>query len=531
MIEVKKISQTTLSLEFSFDWEIVNRIKELEIRSFDSKKRIWIIPEWELKKLRLNLPNQKFIVASEENKEGTSNSYSIPTHLYEHQASSFKFLVNRNYGADFSECGTGKTISMLAVMEAKLKAKEVERVLIICPKSIMLSVWREEIDKFLKGYSYSILTGNSEEKKEELEKLSSQIYILNFDAVRLLKDELIFHFQNQMIILDESTKIKNGTTQVSKACIIIGSLAKFRYIMTGTPTPNSLLEIFPQACFLSPEIMGHSFWKWRKEYFRPGGYQGYQWFPKSNTLRTIEYQLREHSIRWRKDQCIQLPDITYGDRLVTLSSNLIEHYNKMKKDLILDFGKGFVTAKNFLVKLIKLNEISNSMVMNDLGETIWFEKDLAKMKELDEILSEIISRDSKALIWSIYRSEITKLFNRYKSQYKPAVLMGGLSPEERLKNINMFQNDPECKILIAHPRTAAHGINLSVANYSIWMSWDHSFESYEQANYRINRIGQTKKMTVIHIIAENTIDREIISNVRRKKKINTSILQAIQTKD
>ena len=530
MINVKKISSTTLSLDFPFDWEIINAIKKLEIRSFDREKKVWFIPEWELKKLKVDLPNQEFELLSGVQEE-IEKEYPVPEYLYEHQVESFKFLAKREFGADFSECGTGKTISMLAVIEAKLKAKEVKRVLIICPKSIMQSVWRLEIDKFLKeDFKYSVLSGTTKIKIEELKRLDSQIYIINFDVIRTLKEELLKSFKDQMIILDESTKIKNGTTQVSKACIILGNAAKFRFIMTGTPTPNSLLEIFPQISFLSPDIMGESFWRWRHQYFRSGGFQNYQWFSKSGTLETIKNRLKEHSVRWKKEQCTQLPDITYNDRFITLSSDLSQRYNEMKEELILNVGNGVVTAKNFLTKLIKLNEISNSMIMTDQGETIWFDKDLAKMKELDEILSEITSKNSKALIWSIYRSEITKLFERYKVQYNPAVLMGGLSSVDRVKNIKMFQEDKSCKILIAHPRTAAHGINLSVANYSIWISWDHSFESYEQANYRINRIGQKKKMTVFHIVAENTIDKDVISNVRRKKKINTSILKALQTK-
>ena len=533
MIKISKLINNNYGLEFEFSLSLISTIKELPIRRWDPEEKIWIIPQWELKALKEKLPYENFQLQDQKETAIQSNKpkalEKIPSYLYDYQAKSFNFLANKEYAADFSECGTGKTVTMLAVIDAQLKRKEVERVLIICPKSIIRSVWATDISRFIKDYQPMILSGSSLNKERMLRNQKAEIYILNYDSVRLLIKPLSELFKDQMIILDESTKIKNAKTKVSKACTILGNLAKLRFIMTGTPTPNSLLEIYPQARFLSPDIMGPSFWFWLKAYFHPGGFNGYEWLANPETFQTIKTQMKPHSIRWKKEQCIQLPSITRSYRYVTLDKEQIEKYNQMKEDLIFELGDKIITAQNFLTRLIKLNEISNSFIIDGEGKPEWF-KNLSKIKELDNILEEVVSNGNKAIIWSIYRTEIQKIFERYKKKYKPVVLMGGISDSERNRGLVAFKENEENKILIAHPRTAAHGLNLSVANYSIWLSWDYSFESYEQANYRINRIGQEKKMTIIHLVAENTIDTEILKKLVKKQKINSSILKALQIK-
>lgn len=444
--------------------------------------------------------------------------------LFSHQKITVQFLSKLHNAADFSDLGTGKTGSQITLINYRKKEEPGLKVLVVCPKSIIQTAWMQDIEKF-SDLKAEALIGSTVKKLIALNK-PADVYVTNYEGLRHIKDPLL-KAEFDWVILDESSKIKNRTAQQTKICILLGEKAKYRNIMTGLPTPNTMLEIFSQFRFLDKAVFGTTFFGFASRYFYKGGFMNREWFPKTGSLKAIQEEMFKYGIRHRKSECTDLPKLVFQDLLVEVPDDQMQIYREMKKNLMAEIDGAEIEAGVALAKVQKLNQISNSFVIDTEREQVKLFKSQPKIDLLKEKVEEIIKQGDKLIIWSIYVNEIERVVDMLETMgLGVGVLYGDVKQKDKDEYIKTFQESDKLHVMVCHPMSASHGLTLTAANYAIWLSWDYSFERYEQANGRINRLGQKKSMTIYHIVAKNTIDFTILKCLSRKEKFSLELLNS-----
>ncbi|GHU38208.1 hypothetical protein FACS1894105_11770 [Clostridia bacterium] len=292
---------------------------------------------------------------------------------YKHQRDAFNDALttfnsekSRGY-ALLCEMGVGKSIISVAVAGQLYLDSKVRRVLIIAPLSI-LGVWQEEFAKFADfDYTLTILTGTLAKKAETLRNMDGlplQVAVVNYESAWRLEKQIV-SWHPDLIIADESHKIKSHATAASKAMHRLGANAAYRLALTGTPITNKAIDIFSQYKFLAPEIFGNSFYSWRNRYFDLCGYGNYTPIMKRNM--EAEFTQKMHSIAYRatKVQCLDLPAITDIIRSVELEPTAAKLYRDLVKDSYAELGSGEITATNILTRLPRLSQLTGGFVSPD----------------------------------------------------------------------------------------------------------------------------------------------------------------------
>ncbi len=467
-------------------------------------------------------------------RELTFKEYNPPEYVYSHQINTIAYGMLLGSFADLSDLGTGKTLSQIELMRYRFKKGLTNKALIVCPKANIYDPWLSDLKQFWNNRPFDLILdkGSARNKKllEQAKNFKQYIAIINYESVYPIRDILI-NIGFDQIVLDESTYIKNYTSKRTKACIKIGLNIKYKSIMTGLPTPKGALDIFSQYKFLDDTVFGHKITKFRFNFFTswhtPFGYNEY--FLRDDKKELLKEKIMSIAIRHSKSECLDLPDKVLINEEVNLSEEQAGVYNKFKEDLYAELVDGrCLKASVAATRLQKLAQINQGFIYitnpaaTDHEEPFIFKKN-PKHDRIKELIDQIISQGDKAIIWSVYIKECNMLSELLK-EYNPAQIYGSHRKEE---NINKFKSD-ESKILVANPQSASHGLNFTVANYCIWSSYTFNYEHYFQANGRIDRIGQEKKMTYIHLKAKNTIDDYYIKNLTGKENFNSFILNNLK---
>jgi SNF2 family DNA or RNA helicase len=449
--------------------------------------------------------------------------------LYRHQAEAFLMTMDlfsvfsgglqKSEGmAYLMEMGTGKTVTAIASMGCMYEEGLVRRVLIVAPLSI-LPVWEDEIRKYAAFQNtVTILTGNMDHKRMQLKHLSRnglQIVIVNYESMRKLVAELK-HYDADMIIADEGHRLKDRRTAQSEAMHELGDRARYKLLLTGTPVTNHEIDIWSEYRFLDPHVFGLSFYEFRSMYFVMGGY-GYH-TPIFLKSELPEYTERLHSIayRCRKEDCLDLPEITETIRRVDLEPEARKLYDLVREDAYAGLSKARISAPNVLTRLLRLSQITGGYVTDDDGiiQTV----SRAKLAALEDIVDAATAEGQKLVVMAHFTPEldaIEGMLKRKKICY--SVLRG--STQNRGKEVARFQNDPKCTVFVGQIQAAGEGISLTAASTMIFYSVDYSMVHFEQAKARIHRSGQTKPCSYIYLCCRNTVDQRVLKALREKKDL------------
>jgi SNF2 family DNA or RNA helicase len=232
-------------------------------------------------------------------------------------------------------------------------------------------------------------------------------------------------------------------------------------------------------------------------------------------------------IRFRTEDCIDLPPQRFIIRDVEMTQEQSEAYEQMETMLFLELDGQPVTAKVAASKMIKLREITGGFIITDARENKPFNKDAAKMLEIDTLLAQSIADKlgdegppSKAVIWANYEWETHTLLKRYASPYGARGLFGGISSNAKDRAIEAFYKDPKCRLLVCHPASVGHGLNLTPANFIFYYSLSHDYEEFYQSYRRTRRPGQKRPQTYYFLVCPETIDEELIDAIRAKKNLS-----------
>ena len=459
------------------------------------------------------------------------NKNTIRSKLYSYQLQCLEFVLRVlavGCGAALLlDMGLGKTIISLAVISELFIRSHIRKVLIVCPNTL-LKLWEHEAQKFADfPYKFVIVTGNKDKKSRLLRETAEyddpnvlMIVAISYDSMRNYVPNLI-KYAPDMIIADEGHKMKDQRTKQSQCMHELGDTAGYKLLLTGTPICNDERDIWSQYRFLDSSVFGDYFSFWRRYFFKSGAYEICF---KSEMKEDLREKIFSIGIRLEKKECLDLPGITYTEIPVVLEPSAMKEYKRLWYDRMLKFtDESIVSPKNILTELLRLSQFTGGFVTDENGRSVSVSN--AKLNALSELLDSIIEEKHKAVVIAHYVPElkaIEELLDNKGIDY--ARYRGAISNAERNEGLKKFDNDPECKVLVAQLQTVGLGLNLTVASKIIFYSVSYSAADYNQCRDRIYRIGQTEKCQCFHLVAQDTIDEDILYAIANKESIAHHII-------
>jgi len=468
--------------------------------------------------------------------------YKFKTEPYEHQKDALKKSWNKKSFAIFAEMGTGKTKIALDNACILYNRGEIDRLLVVAPKGAYMNWVDLEVPTHVPDYiEKKILAwkpSTSAKYKAQLKDIMNlddfrlKIMVMNVEAFSTKKGldfAKLFLIGKSMIIVDESTTIKNPQAKRTKAMLSLGREAKYRRIMTGSPVTQSPMDLWSQMDFLDPEILGQSsFYAFRTRYAvmmtanAAGGTHKFQKIVKFRNLAQLGQLVSPHSYRILKKDCLDLPDKVFTKREVELTEEQQKAYTEMKKDAISILKGEAMTAVNVLTQLMRLHQITCGHMKTDEGNIIDLKNN--RLTELMQILGET---SGKVIIWANYVHDIHSIEKAIKEEFghqSYCTYYGATKQEDRQGYIKKFQ-DPEnpIRFFIGNTQTGGYGITLTAASTVIYYSNNYDLEKRMQSEDRAHRIGQKNPVLYIDLVSKGTVDEKIIQALRSKVNIASQI--------
>ena len=410
---------------------------------------------------------------------------------FNHQKITAAFLTERPKAFCFNEQGTGKTASVIWAADYLMNLGIIRRVLVVCPLSIMKSAWQNDLFKFACHRSCDIAYGDKKKRAKIIEG-GTEFVIINFDGLAIVQD-VIAAGGFDLIVVDEASAYKNVTTERWKILRDLCKDIKGLWMLTGTPAAQSPVDAYGLAKLINPDNIPKFYGSFRDQVMYKVGM--YRWVPKSNA-QDIVHQALQPAIRFEKNQCLDLPDVTFVERDAPLTSQQVKYYQKLKNDMIIQAAGEEISSANAATSINKLLQISGGAVYTDTKEVVEFD-----VSNRLQVVKEVIDEASHKVLVFVPFTHTIELLQAYLTGHKitNAVINGQVPVSRRNTIIQDFQDTENVQVLIIQPQAASHGLTLTAANVIIWYAPVMSVETYLQANARINRPGQKNPMTIVHI--------------------------------
>lgn len=470
--------------------------------------------------------------------------YPVKANLYKHQIRganmalrAFGALDAKTPGGGFGELfemGCGKTLTTIAVAGALYNLGKIDRVLVVAPTSVC-SVWPHDLNQFATfPWEARVLLGDKKKRLKALNELENwpfkalRIAVINYESTH--RDgifEALAAYKPDLIVCDESQRIKNPSAAQSKALHKLGDAAPFRMILSGTPVQNNAVDLYSQYRFLDPAVYGANFYAFKNRYCIMGGYGQHQIVGYRNMDELVE---KEHSVAYRvtKEECLDLPQQTFINRYVQFTDAEQAIYEQLRKSSFLELETGEnVTATTILTMYLRLMQLTGGFLTAD-ESTRPKQVNTAKLDALADIVDDyVVDAGKKLVIFARFRAEIAAIENLLrlrKIQY--GSIYGDVPMEERGKIVEDFQTNPDTKVFVAQIQTAGLGITLHAASTAVFYSYDYNYANYAQALARIHRIGQRLPVTYIHLVVDGSIDEKILAALENKEDMAKTVVDS-----
>lgn len=470
--------------------------------------------------------------------------YPVKANLYKHQIRganmalrAFGALDAKTPGGGFGELfemGCGKTLTTIAVAGALYNLGKIDRVLVVAPTSVC-SVWPHDLNQFAAfPWEARVLLGDKKKRLKALNELENwpfkalRIAVINYESThREGIFEALAAYKPDLIVCDESQRIKNPSAAQSKALHKLGDAAPFRMILSGTPVQNNAVDLYSQYRFLDPAVYGANFYAFKNRYCIMGGYGQHQIVGYRNMDELVE---KEHSVAYRvtKEECLDLPQQTFINRYVQFTDAEQAIYEQLRKSSFLELETGEnVTATTILTMYLRLMQLTGGFLTAD-ESTRPKQVNTAKLDALADIVDDyVVDAGKKLVIFARFRAEIAAIENLLrlrKIQY--GSIYGDVPMEERGKIVEDFQTNPDTKVFVAQIQTAGLGITLHAASTAVFYSYDYNYANYAQALARIHRIGQRLPVTYIHLVVDGSIDEQILAALENKEDMAKTVVDS-----
>jgi SNF2 family DNA or RNA helicase len=471
--------------------------------------------------------------------------FKFKTKPYDHQLKAWEDSWSADYYALFMEMGTGKSKVAIDTIGALYKAKKIDSALILAPKGVYDNWIRgeipthlpDEIERTVVRWTPTTSKKFQDEMKELVyEKNDKQlkIFVMNIEALSTPRGTKAAYFflkcnPNNIMVVDESTTIKNRKATRTKNVMLLADQAKYRRILTGSPVTKSPMDLYSQCAVLSPKALGfNSYYAFQNRYAlvqnRKMGTRAFQEIVGYRRLDELNQKLDTFSNRILKEDCLDLPDKMYIRRDVDLTDEQKRVYKQMKKLALAKLDNGeLATTASVLTQIMRLQQICCGFLQPDEGEIQPIENN--RLKELFEITDEL---QGKAIIWASYTHDIQRIADALRDRFGPeavATYYGETPQDERQDIVTKFQdkNNP-LRFFVGQPRTGGYGITLTAANTVIYYSNSYDLEIRLQSEDRAHRIGQGSKVTYIDLVSPDTIDEKILKALRGKINLAGEVL-------
>ena len=414
---------------------------------------------------------------------------------FDHQKVTSSFLTLHQRAFCLNEQGTGKTGSVIWAADYLLKTNKIRRVLVICPLSIMDSAWRADLFKFAMHRTVDIAYG-SREKRNRIIASDAEFVIINYDGVEIVQ-EAIANGNFDLIVIDEANAYKNAQTTRWKTLNRLIKPDTWLWMLTGTPAAQSPVDAFGLAKLVNPSGVPKFFTAFKDSVMYK--LTQFKWVVRPNADQVV-FSALQPAIRFTKEECLDLPEMTYVSREVELTPQQKKYYELLRKQLVMQTEGEQVTAVNAAVGLSKLLQISCGAVYSDSGETLEFD-----IKNRYKVLREVIDEtQQKILLFVPFKNTIRILSDKLKDDgFKTEIINGDVPAHKRAEIFKSFQETSSPRILIIQPQAAAHGVTLTAADTVVWWGPTPSLETYAQANARAHRAGQRHPVTVVRLQGSN----------------------------
>ena len=434
---------------------------------------------------------------------------------FDHQKTTSSFLTLNKRAFCFNEQGTGKTASAIWAADYLMSKSRINRVLVICPLSIMDSAWRQDLFTFAMHRSVSVAYGSSKQRRKIIEE-GAEFVIINYDGVEVVRDA-IEEGGFDLVIVDEATHYKNVQTNRWKTLNSLITGSTWVWMMTGTPAAQSPLDAFGLAKIVDPKSVPRFFGTFRDQVMSK--VSQFKWVPKPEATEIV-FSALQPAIRFTKAECLDLPEIVYTHREVELTRQQQKYYKELKDKMVMQAAGEQISAANAAVNLNKLLQISAGAVYTDEGESLEFD-----IKHRYKVLREVISEASKkVLVFVPFKNVIDVLVDKLRQDgITTEMVRGDVTANQRTEIFKQFQQTPNPRILVIQPQAASHGGTLTAADTIVWWGPTSSVETYEQANARIHRQGQDHKCTVIQL-AGSLAEKRVYSLLDNKLHTHTKII-------
>lgn len=476
----------------------------------------------------------------------------IDVKLMKHQADGVEFAVkNGGIAAFFWDVGVGKTLGTLFTYAA-LKAKTPElKMLVICPISLIYGAWTREIEKFT-NFTWHELHGEKNNLPKYVPKEKADIFIVNYEYLigqKKYDDLTAFVMKHTWLcVLDESSFIRTHDAKRTDRILKIKNLFRHRLILSGTPAPNIEWEYWSQMSFLNDSILGNNFYGFKNRYFvlrrgntiMPGKFlnskalrkmheQGFKYEISPQKREELFHKMKPWSMMVKAKDCLDLPEELDEFRVIEMEPEQKRIYKEMRQHYIAELkGSGgdiqsYAIANIVLTKLLRLRQITSGFVTDDKDVATPICKTNPKIQALREIIEE--TGKEQLIIWCQFHWEMDAVRDALKD-YDVGIseLHARIAFKDRDDQLNKFLNGTN-RFMIAHPRSAAHGLTMVNCHIQVFFSLNASYEEYSQARGRIYRHGQKNNCLYFHLITkepsfkEPTIDESVLAIVQGKDTI------------
>jgi len=437
------------------------------------------------------------------------------------EAAAFLSMYKRAF--NLSELGTGKSLASLWAYDYLRSIGDAEKLLVIAPLSTLERTWADELFNHFPHLTFSVVHG-TREKRKKLLALDVDVYIINHDGVAIIEEDLRTRPDIGLVVVDEIAQCaRNAGTDKWKVINTIVNMhtpKRACWGMTGTPTPNAPTDAWAQCKLLVPEKVPPYFNRFKMQVMRQ--ITQFIWQPKPDALDMVK-EVMQPSVRFTRDECVDLPPLMYETRQVSLTKEQNKAYNEMLTRLRTQADSGAITAVNEAVKLGKLIQIACGVVYADDGTEVTIPSN-PRIQETKDIIS---AAEGKVIVFVPYVSSVKMVSRELAKHFTVETIYGGVSKNERDRIFGEFQKGKDLKVIVAQPAAMSHGLTLTAASTIVWYSCVTSNETFEQANGRINRPGQ--KMNNFIIMLEGTkVEQRMYKRLKNKQKMQGALLEEIK---
>lgn len=450
---------------------------------------------------------------------------------HDYQKYIIDFILKHPKAFTILEMGMGKSVCTLTAIEELMNDRfEIDRVLVIAPLRVAESTWTDETEKWdhLRWRLKVVKAIGTEKQRIEALNSRADVYTINRENVKWLVDYYAKKrtWPFDMIVIDESSSFKNNTSQRFKALRKVTKLAKRVVLLTGTPDPNSLMELWPQVFLLDGgERLGRTLTEYRNNYFTPGRRNGnivYEYVPRKGAREAIYKQIEDITVSLTAKDHLKMPERIDNVIKLKLPPKARAIYTQMEIESVLELEKGVVIAGSKAVAQNKLLQITNGAVysIGENGEKKVDEIHDEKLEALESIIED--NAGQPTLVYYNYQHDFDRITERLK-KYNPQTLRNG-------DDIARW-NRGEIKLLVTHPASMGHGLNLQAGGSNIvWFGVPWSLELFQQANARLYRQGQQKTVVINYLLMDDTADEDVYKSLQSKRFNQDDFISAMKAR-